>query len=188
VLFPSESRTRALGGPTWRARRCVNAFAPGAGLCGCALSDSPRVGVDVGVAAQDGTPVVDTDFVGGVLVEGRVFSRFIDGSNRLSLFADLDNTGEGVSTPLLPRAFRFSVRHGYDVDVDGEVEQLTMGPRAASLDRLRLLRVGLALSAPAADGVATTPSFLGAAVPLQPGKRVVVVEGNGVLRATGVFQ
>jgi prepilin-type N-terminal cleavage/methylation domain-containing protein len=183
LLFPSEAQGVALGGPAWLARRCTGAL--GGGVCGCTLSDTPRAGFDARPTAAD---VALTAFVGGTLATGTVASYFVDAAGRLSILADLDRSGAAVVTPLIPAVVRFSVRHGYDVNVDGVLDLQTVPPNATSLDALRLLRVGLALSANAPDRTSSGATMFGASIPPVSGKRLVVAEGNAVLRATGVFQ
>jgi hypothetical protein len=178
VLFPSEGTSRTMQGPAWRARRCAAAFATG---CGCTFA-STNPGFDARVAAA----VTDAQLAGGNLVEARVLSFYVDGS-RLMLLTDLDGSGGAAATPFAPRVSRFATRLGYDADVDGVIEASTTTPQTTSLDRLRLVRVGLALGARAPDGRTARTLFLGGNV-ADAGQQLVVAEGNAVLRATGVFQ
>ncbi len=183
LLFPSEAQDTALGGAAWLARRCTSAL--GGGLCGCTLSDTPKAGFD---ARPTATSVPLSAFIGGSLTTGTIASTFVDAAGRLELLADLDRSGTAVVTPLIPSVARFGARYGYDANVDGTLDALTLAPDTSMLDRLRLLRVGLALSANAPDETTSRVTMFGAAVTPVAGKRVVVVEGNAVMRATGVFQ
>jgi prepilin-type N-terminal cleavage/methylation domain-containing protein len=183
LLFPSEAQTATLGGAVWLSRRCTAALT--GGQCGCSLADTPRAGFD---PRPTSVTVAFSAFVGGSLAEGTVASYFVDTAGRLSILADLDGSGTAVVTPLIPSVVRFGARHGYDANVDGTLDALTVTPSASILDRLRLLRVGLALSATAPNQASNGATMFGAAIPAVAGKRIIVVEGNAVVRATGVFQ
>jgi prepilin-type N-terminal cleavage/methylation domain-containing protein len=181
VLFPSEATSTAMQGPAWRARRCTAAASSG---CGCTLSDTPKAGFDAAVT----TAVTDAQLAGGTLMPARVFTYYVEDGYLMAL-ADVDGSGTAASTPLVPRVERFATRLGYDGDVDGRVDAAVAAVQPAVLDRLRLVRVGLVLGAPAGSSSSSSSSvpFLGGTVTI-PGRRLVVVEGNGVVRATGIFQ
>jgi hypothetical protein len=180
VLFPSESMSTTMQGPAWRARRCTAAAGSG---CGCTLSDAPKAGFDAAVTEA----VTDGQLNGGTLLPARVFTYYVEGESLMAL-ADIDGTGTAAATPLLPRVVRFATRLGYDGDVDGRVDATVAAVQPAVLDRLRLVRVGIVLGAPAGSSSSSlSVPFLGGTVAV-PGRRLVVVEGNAVVRATGIFQ
>jgi len=184
VLFPPESAMAAFGGATWRTRRCTPLAAP---ACGCTLDDSSLSGFDPPPPA--GT-VVDGSFTGGTMARGTVRSFFVDPTSRqLRMLSDLERVGAARVTSLTPATTAFQVRLGYDASpIDGVVDSpLATAPAAASLDALRLLRLGLVLSRPTPDGKTDVVNLMGVSVS-RPGERAAVAEGNAVMRSLGVFQ
>ncbi|MDP2339526.1 MAG: prepilin-type N-terminal cleavage/methylation domain-containing protein [Deltaproteobacteria bacterium] len=189
VLFPPESMGSTHQGPAWRARHCTlvpGSTTAGAGPCGCALDDTLKVGFDV-LPPVGAFPA--SELVGGTIARARVRSFFYRPLTRhLMALSDISGLGIAESTELTPRVTRFSARLGYDTSpVDGVVEPLVLAPVPASLQDLRLVRVGLAISARVANDRQNSAAFFGAPIS-EPGRRVVVAEGNAVMRATGVFQ
>jgi prepilin-type N-terminal cleavage/methylation domain-containing protein len=185
LLFPADTTASraALRGAGWRSRICT----PSLALCTCTIAPAFSPGFDV---TPPGRALVDADFVGGVLGRGAATTYFVRTSTKhlMALF-DVTNTGFAVSNELTPRVVGFGSRIGYDrVPADGVIDlPLSSTPDATHLDDLRLLRVGIAVAASVPDGRVAGATLLGTAVN-EPGKKVVVAEGNAVVRATGVFQ
>ena len=124
------------------------------------------------------------------MARGTVKSFFVDPASRqLRILSDLTRIGVANVTPLTPQIAAFQVRYGYDASpIDGVVDApLTSAPTAASLDALRLMRVGLAVSRKAPDGQTDNVSVLGVSA-TRAGERAAVAEGNAVMRSLGVFQ
>jgi prepilin-type N-terminal cleavage/methylation domain-containing protein len=185
LLFPADTTASraALRGPGWRSRICT----PSLALCTCTISAGLTPGFDV---TPPGRALVDADFAGGVLGRGGPTTYFVRTSTKhlMALF-DVTGTGLAVANELTPRVAGFDSRIGYDrVPADGVIDlPLSATPDATHLDDLRLLRVGLAVATTVPDGRVAGGTLLGVAVN-EPGKKVVVAEGNAVVRATGVFQ
>lgn len=185
VLFPNELVATSLGGPAWRARTCEPLAAP---ACGCTIVDS-KIGFD---AQPPVGTLTDANLVDGVIARGAVKSFFVrPTTNHLMALFDVAKVGVAAATELTPRVIGFEARLGYDsAPVDGVVD-LPLVPTPVSdplkLGDLRLLRVGIAAGARVADDRVVGGSLFGVPV-APPGKRVVVAEGNAVLRALGVFQ
>ena len=185
VLFPGDTTASraALRGPGWRSRICT----PSLATCTCTIEASLRPGFDV---TPPGRALVDGDFAGGVIARGAPTTYFVRTSTKhlMALF-DVTNTGLALANELTPRVVGFESRIGYDrVPADGVIDvPLSSTPDAPHLDDLRLLRVGLAVAATVPDGRVVGSTLFGTAIN-EPGKKVVVAEGNAVVRATGVFQ
>ena len=185
MLFPKDTAASrsALKGPGWRSRICM----PSLGTCSCTMMTGFAPGFDV---TPPGRPLIDSDFSGGVIARAAPVTYFVRTSTKhlMALF-DVTKTGLAVANEMTPRVVGFDSRIGYDrVPADGVVDlPLSSTPDTANLDTLRLLRVGLAVGASVPDGRVAGATLLGVAIN-EPGKKVVVAEGNAVVRATGVFQ
>ncbi len=184
VLVPPEHKLEALGGAAWRAGICVPLPET---TCGCTVT--PTSGVVGFSAPGTKTALTNALLAGGTVTGGTVTSFFVDpGTNALMVLRDLEGTGVAASTGLVPTVTAFRARLGYDVDGNGVLDDpLRLEQLVGAATALRSVRVGLALSTTAADGVTRRARLFGSQLGGN-GMMTVGLEGTAMMRASGLFQ
>jgi prepilin-type N-terminal cleavage/methylation domain-containing protein len=191
VLVPPESSGTTLAqcavpnGPAWYSAMCVPTTP-----CGCAFPEAAmgKGGASIWPAAKF------CALTGGTVAPGYVSTYFIDHEKRaLMLLKDFDEEGLAYPTSVAPNVVGFDARLLFDNNLDGDAEtereahQVDANNTITMMNRLRMVKVGVAVGRPSKDG-RTVQARLFNAWTSAEGHRASSLEGTALLRSTGVFQ
>jgi prepilin-type N-terminal cleavage/methylation domain-containing protein len=192
VLVPPESpgttnpSCAVPDGPAWASAMCVPTTP-----CGCVFSETT---LGKGGASIWPATGMFCGMTGGTVAPGYVSTYFIDHEKRaLMLLKDFDEVGQAYPTSVAPNVVGFDARLLFDIDLDGDAElervehQLDANGKITMMNRLRMVKVGVAVGRPSKDG-RTVQARLFNAWTSQEGDRAASLEGTALLRSTGVFQ